>query len=168
MIKRIVAVLIVAVMICTAFAACSKAKEYTVTVRFVNTLDEDGNTLPSDEWEVIGSHEEVLKSTKSNPATVLMAATQCLAYLSFEDGYELTADGYSIYRVSKYAEHQEDDDTTGYYTYWAAYVNGDRTTGGRQSEVQITKDGSEIEFRYIKGSNPHDNQTYVDDTTGEG
>ncbi len=159
--KRLIALMIVCVMVCSFFAACGEKEERTVNVSFVVTVDEDGEEL--DEELEIGHHKEVVVHTKNDPATVLKAGVQTLVYLAFEDGYELTSDGYSIKRVSKYAEHQEDDETTGYYTYWAAYVNGERTTSGRQSEVEI-KDGDEIVFKYIEGSNPHENQDYAADS----
>ena len=159
--RKILAFLIVAAMLCAVLASCGNKEERTVNVSFVVTVDENGDEL--DEDLTIGSTKVVVEHTDRSPATVLKAATQALAYLDFSDGYELTSDGCSVFRISKYAEHQEDDDSTGYYTYWAAYVNGDRTTTGRQSEV-VVKDGADVVLKYITGSNPHENQNYVDDT----
>ncbi len=159
--KRIIAFLIVAVMLCTVLASCGNKEERKATVTFVVTVDENGEKL--DEPVTIGSTEVKVEHTDRNPASVLRAAEQALLYLDFSGGYALTSDNHSIYRIDVYTEHQEDDDDTGYYTYWAAYVNGDRTTSGRQSEV-IFKDGDQIELRYITGSNPHENQNYDADT----
>ena len=158
--KRIIALIIAAVILCSVFTACGKKDERKVSVSFIVTVDENGEKL--DEEETIGSTDVVVVHTDRDPATVLKAAEQALVYLDFSDGYQLTSDGYSIFRVSKYAEHQEDIDDTGYYTYWAAYKNGDRTTNGRQSEIEV-KDGDKLVFKYITGSNPHENQSYVDD-----
>ncbi len=164
-VKSLIALLIAAVMICTAFVSCGKKEERKVTVSFIATVDETGEEL--DEDDIIGdSIEVVLEHTKSSPATVLQAATQALAYLDLQDGYELRDDGMSIKRISKYAEHQEDDEDTGYYTLWEAYVNGDRTTTGKQGVVEV-QDGDKIELRFVAGSQAHENQNYVDDT-GDG
>ncbi|MBR6917276.1 MAG: hypothetical protein IKN38_03745 [Clostridia bacterium] len=169
--KRIISLLTVCVLLCTAviacFASCGGKKEVVnVTVKFLVTVDEEGNTLPADEQYYIGEHNETVEGTSKSPATVLKAAEQALTFLAYEDGYELTKDGYSIARVSKYAEHQETDDTTGYFTYWVAYVNGSRPVdgGGRQSEVKINE-GDVIEFRYVYDSRAReDNKSYAADS----
>ncbi len=159
--RKIIAFLLIAVMLCTALISCSKKEERKVTVTFIVTVDENGEEL--DEDIELGSTSVVVEHTDRSPATVLKAATQALAYLDFSDGYELSSDGMSIVRVSKYAVHQEDDDDTGYYTLWEAYVNGDRTTSGKQGVVEV-KDGANIEIKYVAGSQKHENQNYVDDT----
>ncbi len=157
-IKRIAAIILVAVMAFSALAlaGCGSKVVSKVHVKFVVTIDENGEKL--DEDKVIGETDVEVEGTKKNPPTVLKAAQLALTKLSYEDGYETTADGYSIARVRTYEEHQETDETTGYYTYWDAYVNGERSTSGRQSETLIYS-GDQLEFRFISDSRPReDNQ----------
>jgi|GEM_PF-2362319 hypothetical protein len=161
-VKGIIAAILVAVMICTAFASCGNKVVSKVHIKFVVTVDEDGN--PLDDEKVIGETDVEVEGTTSNPPTVLKAAQLALGKLSYEDGFETTADGYSIARIKTYEEHQETDEDTGYYTYWDAYIDGQRSTSGRQSETPIY-DGSELEFRFISDSTPReDNQKYTDET----
>lgn len=160
-IKRIIALLVVAVMICTAFASCGNKVVSKVHIKFVVTIDDEGNKL--DEELVIGETDVEVEGTQKNPPTVLKAAQLALGKLSYEDGYETTADGYSIARIKGYAEHQETDEETGYYTYWDAYIDGERSTSGRQSETPIY-DGSELVFKFITSSTPReDNKSYADE-----
>lgn len=155
-IKVIVAALVVVAMIaaaCLAFSSCTGKVVSKVHIKFVVTIDDEGNKL--DDELVIGETDVEVEGTEKNPPTVLKAAQLALGQLSYEDGYETTADGYSIARIKSYAEHQETDDENGYYTYWDAYIDGERSTSGRQSETPIY-DGSELVFKFISDSTPRE------------
>ena len=157
----IILTLLVVAMLCPILSSCGSKVVSHVHIKFVVTVDEEGNEL--DEDLVIGETDVAVEGTSSNPPTVLIAAQLALGQLSYEEGYETTADGYSIARIKNYAEHQETDDENGYYTYWDAYINGERSTSGRQSETEIYEDDV-LEFRYISDSTPReDNQKYVDE-----
>ncbi|MBQ7714564.1 MAG: hypothetical protein IJT70_01710 [Clostridia bacterium] len=161
--KRTVSFLLVLVMIGTAFLAvsCEKKGYANVHIKFVTTLDENGEKLP--EEKVIGETTVKVEGTQSNPPTVLQAAQTALAELSYEEGYETTSDGYSIARIKTYEEHDEVDATTGYYTYWVAYVDGERKSGGRQSAIPVY-DQSEVVFKYISDSTPREDVGTSNDT----
>ena len=161
--KKLFAFLIVAAMLCTVLVSCGNKEIRKVTVTFTVTVDENGEEL--DEDITLGSTVVEVEHTDRSPATVLKAAENALVYLDIEGGYELKSDNMSIKRISKYAEHIEDDaDTdTGYYTVWEAYVNGDKTTSGKQGVVEV-KDGANVEIKFVAGSQAHENQNYVDDT----
>jgi len=166
-IRKILCALLVAVMIGTAvlMAGCGSKVESNVHIKFIATVDPDGNAL-EDEL-IIGETDVTVEGTKENPPTVLKAAQIALGELSYEEGYEVTSDGYSIARIKNYKEHQEADEVTGYYTYWDAYVDGERSTDGRQSETPVY-DGSEIVFKFISDSKPREDKTgYVDETEAE-
>ena len=159
---RIFAAIIVAVMILSAFAGCGNKVVSKVHIQFIVTVDENGNEL--DEDKIIGETDVEVEGTTSNPPTVLKAAQLALTKLSYEDGYETTSDGYSISRIRTYAEHQETDDENGYYRYWDAYINGQRSTSGRQSETPIYNNDTLV-FKYISSSTPReDNKKYIDES----
>ena len=160
-IKRLTAIVLVAVMALSAvlLSSCGGKVVSKVHVKFVTTVEPDGTKL--DEDKTIGEIDVEVEGTKKNPPTVLKAAQLALTELSYEDGFETTPDGYSIARVSKYAEHQETDETTGYFTYWDAYIDGARSTDGRQSETVIYS-GQELEFRFISSSQAREDHNYVD------
>ena len=160
-IKKLTAIILVAIMALSALlmAGCGGKVVSKVHVKFVVTIDDDGNKL--DEEKQIGEIDVEVEGTKDNPPTVLKAAQLALTQLSYEDGFETTADGYSIARVSKYAEHQETDDNTGYFTYWDAYIDGERSTDGRQSETPVYT-GSELIFKCISDSRPREDNKTLD------
>ncbi len=164
--KRIVSFLIAAVMLCTAFLAvsCEKKGYADVHIKFVTTLDENGEQL--EEEKVIGETDVRVEGTESNPPTVLKAAQLALAELSYEEGYETTSDGYSIARIKTFEEHDEVDATTGYYTYWVAYVDGERKSGGRQSAIPVYN-GSEVVFKFISDSTPREDTPQSEEETAE-
>lgn len=149
-IRRILAFALAAVMLCFAFASCSGSKSATVTVYFV---DMDGKEI---------GHMPV--TVKGNPPTALAAAEAALIELDFEKGYALTADGYSVGMVNGIAENDETDATTGYYDYWRCLVNGQPTTTGRQSEVEIYE-GDVLTFQFTHGERPRQDNVY--DTADE-
>lgn len=158
---RVFAALIVAVMVLSVFAGCSGKVVSKVHIKFIVTAEADDSL---DEDKVIGETDVEVEGTTKNPPTVLKAAQLALTKLSYEDGYETTSDGYSIARIRTYAEHQETDDSTGYYTYWDAYINGERSTSGRQSETPIYNNDT-LEFKFISSSTPRrDNDKYVDES----
>ncbi|MBR0303513.1 MAG: hypothetical protein IJQ80_06655 [Clostridia bacterium] len=167
---KILAFALVVIMLCPALASCG-GDEAVVKVRFVVTCGPGGGPILDDKGEImydddgkevtekeLGWQTVTVKGTKNDPPNALKAATQALAALDFEDGYEITADGYSIKRVKEYDlvqiedEEGEDDsdDLYGYYYYWNLYVNGEASTDGRQSITEIYE-GDELVFKYMAG-----------------
>lgn len=150
-IKRILALALVVVMMGTTLmlASCSGAKVANVTVYFYDDNKKEIGHMPV--------------TVKGNPPTALAAAEAALIELDFENGYAITADGYSIGMVNGIAENDETDATTGYYSYWRCSINGNPTTTGRQSEVQIY-DQDVLSFEFIHDSKPRKDNVY--DTAG--
>ncbi len=167
---KVLSLIFVVVVLCSLLPSCGSLNS-EVTVRFIVTMNPDGTTPIIDgdgnivldengkeakEYQ-IGVQTVTVKGTKKNPPTALDAARQALGELDFEDGYEITDDGYSIKRVKNYDQQQfepEEDDTDdrfeygyGYYYYWNLYIDGEPTTDGRQSENEIY-DGSELVFKF--------------------
>ena len=167
---KLSALLIVVLMLSPALASCG-GTESEVTVRFVVTCGPGGGPILDDKGEImydedgkevteyeLGHQTVVVKGSKNSPPNALQAATQALAALDFEDGYETTADGYSIKRIKEYdlvqIEDDEDDGDSdelyGYYYYWNLYVNGEASTEGRQSVTEVYE-GDELVFKYMAG-----------------
>lgn len=171
--KRSVSLLLVAVMLCSVLAltGCGKVHS-TVKVVFINDVQKqldieeqkelskktDGTqttkALTDDDY-IVGQATVTVEGTEQNPPTVLKAAEAALIYLEFENGYELTNDGYSVKAVNGIVEVDETDATTGYYSYWKATVDGQESTSGRQSET-IVYDGQTVEFRFVSDSRPRE------------
>lgn len=152
-IRRLIALALVTVILVVALCSCS-ATEANVTVYF-NVVKYDENNKVTSTQEI--GHMPV--TVKGNPPTALAAAESALIELDFENGYALTADGYSVGMVNGIAERSETDATTGYYAYWRCSINGNPTTTGRQSEVEIYE-GDVLTFDFIQDSRPRQDNVY--------
>lgn len=152
--RRITAALLVAIMICFAFASCGSLKSTNVHVTFI---DANGETIGDTHVDVTG--------TKSNPPTVLQAAQEALVYLDFEEGYEITNDGHSIKAVKGIVENDSTDAENGYYQYWRATVNGNDSSSGRQDQTTVYSN-DEVVYTFVSDSRPREDIKGYDADTG--
>lgn len=140
---RFISLLLAIMMICPLFAACGNELQATVNVKFIAVDKETGEKTVLFErpgYTMVGKVEEL---------TALNTAEKILQ--EYEVTYGLTADGNSIGQVKEYKNEESYDSTTGYYSYWCLYVDGERNNSGRMSTVAIYE-GATLEFIFEHGS----------------
>lgn len=144
----IICIILAALMIVPFMASCSKKEVYSnVSIVFqepVGEPDENGKVT----YDQLFEYELQVKGTIDNPPTVLQAAEQALG--KFEKDYELSKDGTYIASVFGHTEKERADAEVGYYDFWEATVNGEKSSDGRQSETVIY-DGDKIVYTWTSG-----------------
>lgn len=149
----ILCVIMAAVLLLPVMTGCkNNAKvQSKVTIKFQAPNGEPSADEENVEYEVLLDDEITVEGTKSNPPTVLQAAEQVLK--QYEKDYELSKDGTYIATVFDRTEKDKTDSEMGYYDFWEATVNGEKSRDGRQSNTPIY-DGDAIVYTYTSGQRP--------------
>ena len=149
----ILCVIMAAVLLLPVMTGCkNNAKvQSKVTIKFQAPKGEPSADAENVEYEELLADEITVEGTKSNPPTVLQAAEQVLK--KYEKDYELSKDGTYIATVFDRTEKDKTDSEMGYYDFWEATVNGEKSRDGRQSNTPIY-DGDAIVYTYTSGQRP--------------
>ena len=136
-IRRIIAAVIALVMI-SSLAACSKTqKDVVTTTQPISVEPENGNTFT---FEVVDANGNKTQLPIMTDVKILGDALQKLGYIKGEQG------PYGLY-IKEVNGITADYDTDG--TYWAFYINGEMSMKGvDQTEIV---DGAIYSFRVEKG-----------------